>query len=128
MPNGKGEIDCRYCVYAWPANDNWQVIFGSDINCLYHQQKIPKPSTGHEHRFCSNVHANELWFSEQGGMHIYWNFLVQAARFGAELEPGMLYEYSEQSAKGLKPLKRLRVPDFDNRKWKMVKGESPPDV
>jgi hypothetical protein len=123
MPNGKGFIDCRYCVYAWPTDENWPIQTGSTVKCLYHQQQLPKPTEAGAHRFCINLQANELWFSEQGGMHIYWPFLQQAARFGAELEPGMLYEYHVQLAESLRPLKLLREPDFDNRGWKQIDGE-----
>ncbi len=56
-------------------------------------------------------------------MHIYWPFLRQAARFGAELEAGMLYEYTTQDSEGLNTLSQLREPDYENRTWKPVKGK-----
>ena len=118
MPNGKGFIDCRYCVYAWPENDQWPVLFGGPVKCLYHQKSLPNPSEGTQHLFCINIIVNELWYSEQGGMHIYFPFLRQTARFVAELEPGVLYEYHCQLASSLKPLATLRKPDYEKRGWK----------
>ena len=122
MPNGKGFIDCRYCVYAWPV-DKWPILFGSRVKCLYHQQELPQPTDSGEHRFCISIQANETWFSEEGGMHIYFPFLRQVARFGAELEAGMLYEFQTQVQASLKPLAQLREPDYQNRTWKPTKGE-----
>jgi hypothetical protein len=92
MPNGKGFIDCRYCVYAWPEGDKWPILFGGPVRCLYHQLPLPAPSKGSEHRFCINIVANGQWYGESSTAHIFSPFLRQAARFGAELEPGILYE------------------------------------
>jgi hypothetical protein len=65
-------------------------------------------------------------------MHIYFPFLRQVARFGAELEAGMLYEYQTQVPESLKPLAQLREPDYQNRTWKPIKGEgadgNPPEA
>ncbi len=104
-------------------DDKWPILFGSRVKCLYHQQELPQPTEPGDHRFCINIQANETWYSEQGGMHIYNPFLRQVARFGAELEAGMLYEFETQFPKSLKPLALLREPDYDNRSWKPKQGE-----
>lgn len=118
MPNGKGFIDCRYCVYARPENGEWLILFGGPVHCLYHQKSLPAPSGGIEHRFCINIIANEQWYSEQGGSHIFFPFLRQVARFGAELKPGILYEYGYPNAGSLKQLAVLREPDYHKQGWK----------
>lgn len=123
MPNGKGFLDCRYCVYALPTDNEWPISFDSSIKCLYHQRELPDATEQGAHRFCINVQPNELWYSEQGGMHIFFPFLQQAARFGAELEPGLLYEYQVPLKDSLKPLHRLREPDYENRSWKAIESE-----
>ena len=120
MPNGKGFIDCRYCVYAWPEDGKWPICFGGPIRCMYHEKSLPKPSSleGTEHRFCLSIVANEHWFSEQAGSHIFNPFLSHVARFGAELEPGVLYEYHPHDAGSLKQLALLREPDYEKKGWK----------
>jgi hypothetical protein len=118
MPNGKGFIDCRYCVYSRPEDGKWPILFGGAVHCLFHEKSLPKPSEGTQHRFCINIIANEQWYSEQGGMHIFFPFLRQVARFGAELEPGILYEYHCQVATSLKRLASLREPDYKKIGWK----------
>ena len=120
MPKGKGFIDCRYCVYAWPENGEWPILFGGPVRCLYFQKSLPEPSVGTQHRFCINIVANEQWYSEQGGMHVFNPFLRQVARFGAELEPGILYEFHPQVATSLKPLAILREPNYETRGWKQT--------
>ena len=118
MPNGKGFIDCRYCVYAWPSDGHWPV--DEKIICLYHQQNLPETRSPGAHRFCINIQPNETWFSEYRGLHIFFPFLQQVARFGAELEPGVLYEYEDQCPESLATLKKLREPDYECRSWKPI--------
>jgi hypothetical protein len=120
MPNGKGFIDCRYCAYAWPEDDQWPLCFGGPVRCLYHRRSLPPPSEGTQHRFCINIVANEYWFGESSGLHLFSPFIRQVARFGAELEPGVLYEYQPQNAGSLRALAKLREPDYENRSWKNI--------
>ena len=126
MPNGKGFIDCYYCVYASPVDDSWPFLMGSRVKCLYHQQELPNPKEEGNHRFCLSIQANETWYADQNGMHIFSPFLRQVARFGVELEPGMLYEFQMHITESLKPLALLREPDYQNRSWK-VKQEGEQD-
>ena len=56
-------------------------------------------------------------------MHIYFPFLRQVARFGMELEAGMLYEYETHDADSIKSLRQLREPDYERRSWKPPIGE-----
>ncbi len=124
MPNGNGFIDCRYCVYARPEDGKWTILFGGPVHCLYHQKSLPKPSDG-DHRFCINIITNEQWYSEQGGGHIFFPFLRQVARFGVELEPGILYEYSLLPGSSPKRLASLREPNYKTGGWKDSASQSP---
>ena len=122
MPNGKSMLDCRYCVYAHSPEHKWPILVGSRITCLYHRTELPAPKC-HAHRFCINIQANDYWYSEQFGAHMFFPFMRQVARFGMELEAGVLYEYIDQIPGGAKHLAVLRVPDLEHKTWKEANGE-----
>lgn len=126
MPNGKGELDCRYCVYARRNDGEWPVLVGSSIRCLFHEQELP---VGEEpYRFCTHFKTNDFWYSEQYGMHELFPMFHQIARLGAELEPGMLYSYVPGIPDSLGPLKRLRIPDFKERIWRKCDESESNDI
>jgi hypothetical protein len=120
MPNGKGFLDCRYCVYAQPI-DGGPLLFGSKTYCLFHRCELPQPKIVGAHRFCIHFQASELYFAEAFLGAMFRPIASQFARFGAELDPGVLYEYGSVSARMLPhpvdALATLRKPDYHNRTW-----------
>ena len=119
MPNGKGFLDCRYCVYARPV-EGWPILFDSRVRCLFHQKELPQVTEDGWHRLCINFQANETYYSESPSYHLFTPPVRQFARFGAELEPGVLYEYSYAKPKDIRKLCVLRLPDYHKFGWKDV--------
>ena len=123
MPNGKGFLDCRYCVFAWPLDGKWPLLFGSQTRCQFHQSDLPAATSPGNHRFCIHFQPSELFFSESR-LTIFRPVAAQFARFGAELSPGVLYEYGALSArqypKPVQQLAVLRLPDYEHLSWKPV--------
>ena len=119
MPNGKGFLDCRYCVYAYPV-EGWPMLSGSRVKCLFHQKELPQPSEAGAHRLCISFQASETYYSESPSTRLFFPPVRLFARFGTELEPGVLYEYAYPSAKSIRQLCVLRLPDYQKTGWKDV--------
>jgi hypothetical protein len=115
MPNGKGQLDCRYCVYARPTDGDGPPLVGSSIKCLFHEQELP--AGRQSYRFCIHFQANNLWYAEGYGFYSFFPIFVQIARLNSDLEPGMLYCYECGIPNSVEPVRRLRVPDFENLTW-----------
>ncbi len=116
MPNGKGFLDCRYCVYAYPL-DGWPILFGSRLNYLYHQKELPQATEPGGHRLCIHFQASETYYAESPLTGLFSPPSRQFARFGVELEPGVLYEYPYPMPQHIRKLCVLRVPDYRNVRW-----------
>jgi len=121
MPNGKGFLDCRYCVFAWPLDGKWPLLFGSRTRCMFHQSDLPSVTAPGHHRFCVHFQPSELFFSESP-LTMFRPIAAQFARLGAELAPGVLYEFNHYSKppQTVQQLAVLRIPDYQDRCWKPV--------
>ena len=102
MPNGKGQIDCCYCV-------NFQSEFeGSDAMyekgfCKFHQSEIPSTLPEWNHRICVDFSANR--FFEK---YLRYNSLDERFEwFEEDLEKNILYEFHYNDHKDIKKLKDL---------------------
>jgi hypothetical protein len=114
MPNGKGSIDCSYCVHfdgeGYP--DGWT----EERRCKFHQTMLPKPSSEHLNRFCCHFEPNQTYCEDNLGMQ-FFPVVRRFAWFGIDLEPGVLYEFPYPAPHEAKKLAVLRIPDFQNIRW-----------
>lgn len=61
MPNGKGSLDCCYCVHF--DSQGYPEGFGGERFCRFHQAVLPKPKVAHNNRICGNFQPGELYYA-----------------------------------------------------------------
>jgi hypothetical protein len=115
MPNGKGTLDCSYCVHF--QGKGYPDGCHEERRCRYHNSVLPKPKLPYHNRICCHFEPNEMYW-EHNPLREFIPLLRRFAWFGADLEPGVLYEFSYNHPPGITPLAVLRVPDYQNRGWK----------
>jgi len=115
MPNGKGALDCSYCVHfdgcAYPKD------FGQERLCRFHESILPKPKIDSNNRICGNFEPNEDYRIDNP----FAQFFTSARRFawfGVDLEPGVLYEFCYNEPPKITKSAVLRVPDYHNGGWR----------
>lgn len=102
MPNGKGQIDCCYCVHFEGKYEGSDAMYDEGF-CKFHKSEIPSTLPEWNHRICSDFEANK--FFEK---YLQYNPLEQRFEwFGIELEKNVLYEFPYHDHKGIKKLKDL---------------------
>lgn len=102
MPNGKGQIDCCYCVHFVSQYEGSDAMY-DEGNCLFHRRKIPSLLPEWRHRICKDFTPNRHFEK-----YLQYNSLEQ--RFGwfeTELEEKTLYEFHYNNHKDIKKLKDL---------------------
>ncbi len=119
MPNGKGVLDCSYCVYfdsqGYPDGHHEERL------CRFHEAVLPKTKLPYHNRICCNFEPNST-YREHDPIPQFIPLARKFAWFGEDLEPGVLYEFSQYHPPGIRALAILRVPDYPNRGWKKPNG------
>ena len=115
MPNGKGTLDCCYCVHF--DSDGYPGGHGEERLCRFHQTMLPKAKADYKNRLCGNFEPSELYFAHNP-LRQYFTLARRFAWFGKDLEAGVLYEFGYNDPPGITKLAVLRIPDFDNGTWK----------
>jgi hypothetical protein len=118
MANGKGSLDCCYCIHfdATGVADGWQQA----RLCKFHQKVLPVP-TAHCNRICCHFEPNSAYFEDNPA----WPLVPVACRFalfGMDLDPGVLYEFSYTDPSGAKPIAVLRIPNYKTMTWQEPKS------
>jgi len=118
MPNGKGTIDCHYCV-NYENKGKWFPSFGPQGFCHFHKIDLPLPKGVHNNRICCHFEANnDYWLDNPG------KFCPPARRFawfGIDLKPGVLYEFGYNDPEGIKESSVMKEPDsFIDKSFKRV--------
>jgi hypothetical protein len=119
MPNGKGSLDCSYCVHF--AGQGYPDGHGEERLCRFHETLLPKAKLSDNNRICGNFEPTELYFVHNPSRQ----FITVARRwawFGIDLEPGILYEFGYNTPNEISKTAVLRVPDYQNRNWKKPIG------
>ncbi len=114
MPNGKGSLDCCYCVH-FDAN-GYPDGHGAERLCRFHQTVLPKGKVEHHNRICGNFQPDELYYAHNPNRQ-FCPLLRKFAWFGIDLEPGVLYEFGYNQPKGITKSAVLRIPDHHNDTW-----------
>jgi len=115
MPNGKGSLDCCYCVHfdakGYPDGH------GAERFCHFHQSVVPKAKTESNNRLCGNFEPSEVYYADNP-LRQFFTLACRFAWFGKDLEPGVLYEFSYNHPPSIVKSAVLRLPDFQNNTWK----------
>ena len=109
MGNGRGKIDCTYCTHFDGQHQH------ESARCRFHLALLPPSS---QNRICCHFEASTLLAEEAGARILYAPVARQFAWFGADLEPGILYEYPYNDPPAVKRLAVLRQPDYESWGWK----------
>lgn len=117
MPNGKGQIDCCYCLHWECSEEEWGYGSGRyDGKCNCWDVAIPRSLT-EEHRFCLDFTPSK-YFGEDNGAGLPEIETRSAEEVGRDrlteymaLKPGMeigvLYHYRDHRPETISELMRL---------------------
>src|ERR1043166_4750918 len=115
MPNGKGSLDCCYCVHF--DAQGYPDGHGEERLCRFHGVRLPKAKVEYHNRLCGNFEPNELYFAHNP-LRQYFPLARRFAWFGKDLEPGVLYEFAYNDPPGISKSAVLREPDYERHGWK----------
>jgi hypothetical protein len=119
MPNGKGSLDCSYCVHfdamGYPDGH------GEERLCRFHQTVLPKAKVEPNNRICGNFEPSELYYAHNPSRQ-FFTLARRFAWFGIDLEPGVLYEFCYNEPPKIRKSAVLRIPDYQNRTWTKADG------
>ena len=114
MPNGKGSLDCCYCIHfdatGYPDGH------GEERLCRFHQTVVPKARVESNNRICGNFKPNGL-YDAHSPLEQFFPLARRFAWFGVDLEPGVLYEFSYNHPPGITKSAVLRIPDYQRNGW-----------
>jgi hypothetical protein len=115
MPNGRGSLDCSYCVHfdgmGYPDGH------GEERLCRFHQTVIPKAKFEPNNRICGNFEPSEVYYAHNPSRQ-FFTLARQFAWFGIDMEAGVLYEFCYNQPAGITKSAVLRIPDFQHGTWK----------
>jgi hypothetical protein len=108
MPNGKGTLNCCYCVH-YENSGKFFPSFGIQGFCRFHKKDIPLPKGEYMNRICCHFEANnDYWLDNPG------KFCPPArifAWFGIDMKPGALYAFDHDDPKSIKETAVMKEPD-----------------
>src|SRR4051794_25013675 len=115
MPNGKGTLDCCYCVHfdgiGYPDGHAEERL------CRFHQTVLPKPKVEYANRICCHFEPSQADV-DHNGLNEFFPLARRFGWFGIDLEPGVLFEFCYNQPPGIRKSAVLRLPDYPNRSWK----------
>lgn len=102
MPNGRGQIDCSYCVYWQGEYEGGDGVCEKGF-CKLHKSEIPSTLTDGSHRVCKDFEPNR--FFEK---YIQYNSLEERFKgFERGLEKNVLYKFPYNAPYLIEKLKDL---------------------
>ena len=88
MPNGKGQLDCCYCIHFESKYEGTDAMYNEGF-CKFHEAAIPSLLPIWNHRICKDI---EL--SKHFDFHLQFNSLEKRIEsFVIILEENILYEF-----------------------------------
>lgn len=114
MPNGKGSLDCCYCVHF--DGSGYPDGHGEERFCSFHQVVLPKAKINYNNRVCCHFEPNQA-YHQHVGLRQFFPLARRFAWFGIDLEPGVLYEFCYNQPPGITKSAVLRIPDYQNNSW-----------
>jgi hypothetical protein len=117
MPNGRGQIDCCYCLHWSTEEEEWGYASGRyDGKCNCWDVAIPRHLTTN-HRFCLDFVPNKYFAEDNGVGHPEFDTgseeQIARARLRAvlllkpELRLGLLYHYPNHELENAAELMKL---------------------
>ena len=106
---GEERSDCVYCTH-FVGKDQHEAA-----ECRFHAASLPASQLN---RICCHFEASPLLLEESGARSLFAPVARQFGWFGADVEPGVLYEFSYNDPPSIKRLVVLREPDYAAYRWK----------
>jgi hypothetical protein len=102
MPDGKGQIDCCYCVHFRSEYEGSDAMYDEGF-CKFHETLIPSTLPDWNHRICVDFESDESFEK-----YLSYNPLEERFEwFEKELDKNVLYEFHYNDYKNIKKLKDL---------------------
>src|SRR5262245_56260568 len=95
MGNGRGKIDCVYCVHFAGSDQH------EEARRDFHGTRLPPSDLN---RICCHFEANALLADDSGTGGLFAPAARQFGWFAADLEPGVLYEFMYNDPPSVKKL------------------------
>ena len=119
MPNGKGSLDCSYCVHF--DGTGYPDGHAEERYCRFHQAMLPKPKDATNNRICCHFEPNEA-YQRDNPSRKFNTVARRFAWFGTNMEPGVLFEFGYNTPPEITRTAVLRIPDYHNDTWKKPNG------
>ena len=103
MPNGKGSLECCYCVHWRGEHQGYAGAYAEGF-CAHHDAPVPSTLPKWGHRVCSEFSPNDFFKRDSSRISVEERF----ARFGIKLKPGILYVFGYNTPKEIKELVELK--------------------
>src|ERR1051325_1280967 len=101
MPNGKGSLECCYCVSWRGEYQGYDGAYEAGF-CEHHGVLLPSTISDWGHRICTDFRPNE-YFKRDSRISAEERF----AWFGTHLKPKVLYVFSYNSPPDIRELATL---------------------
>jgi hypothetical protein len=102
MPNGRGQIDCCYCMHFESEYQGSDAMYEKGF-CKFHEAEIPSTLPEWNHRICIDIEPSSFF-----AMYLQLNPLQQRFEwFEKKLDKNVLYEFHYNNHKEIKKLKDL---------------------
>ncbi|MEW6737032.1 MAG: hypothetical protein AB1489_37445 [Acidobacteriota bacterium] len=88
MPNGKGSLECCYCIH-WDGKYQGYDGAYEEGTCKYFAALLPSTVNSWSHRICADFKPNASFEKESR-----ISYEERFSWFGIKLEPGVLYIFS----------------------------------
>jgi hypothetical protein len=120
MPNGKGTLDCSYCIH-FDRSQGYPDGFGEERMCHFHETVLPKAKDESKNRICCHFEPNRGYWRDNPSSR-FSTVARRFAWFGADMEPGVLFEFCYNNPPGITKTAVLRIPDYHDDTWKKPTG------
>jgi hypothetical protein len=102
MPNGKGSLECCYCVHWQGEYQGYDGAYEEGF-CGFHQTTLPSTESTWTHRICSKFEPNTFFVKDTRDISLAMRF----GWFGIKLEDGVLYGFSYNQPDKIQKIKNL---------------------
>ena len=114
MPNGKGTLDCDYCIFFVVQIPKQPDQEYANHYCSFHETKLPHSPDLHLNRICCHFEPKDDYFMDNG------QFFPPARRFSwfpTDLKPGVLYLFHYNTPENIEKSIVMRIPDYEKDTW-----------
>lgn len=102
MPNGKGSLECCYCVHWQGEHQGYDGAYEEGF-CGFHRSALPSTVNTWMHRICSKFEPNAFFVKDTRTVSLEERF----AWFGRKLKDGILYGFSYNQPDKVEEIKKL---------------------